>query len=221
VAAAKLGFPQSILANQETTVPAVTVARYFNRLTQEMAIDDDNARAALQMWASALGRAAPALPMSSTQGAAVVSTPKPPAPSAPPAAAAPQPGVAKPDQAVYVQAFRLLRQGRPQPQAAAELQRTGLDSATAATVVAKVDMFRNVMREAYRKAGMKNVGIGLLWCVGGILVTAITYSMASGGGTYFVAWGAVVFGGFQAIRGLFFAFKQPTEEDVVRLAGAQ
>jgi hypothetical protein len=132
-----------------------------------------------------------------------------------------QAGVTKPDQSVYVQAFRLLRQGRSQPQAAAELQRTGLDSATATAIVVKVDMFRNVMRDAYRKAGMKNVGIGLLWCIGGILVTAITYSMASGGGTYFVAWGAVVFGAFQAIRGLFFAMKQPTEEDVVRLAGAQ
>ena len=132
-----------------------------------------------------------------------------------------QPNVAKPDQAVYVQAFRLLRQGRPQPQAAAELQRTGLDSVNAAAIVAKVDAFMNLMRTAYRQAGMKNVGIGMLWCVGGIIVTAVTYSMASGGGTYFVAWGAVLFGAIQALRGLFFAFKEPTEEDVGRLAGAQ
>jgi hypothetical protein len=222
VAAAKLGFPQRIQAQQETTVPTVTLASFFNRLTQEMAISDDNARAALQMWASALGRTAAAMPVSSTQSPPAASTPKPPTPSSPPAAAAtPQPSAAKLDQAVYLQAFRLLRQGRSQPQAAAELQRTGLDLASATAIVVKVDMFRNVMREAYKKAGMKNVGIGLLWCIGGILVTAITYSMASGGGTYFVAWGAVVFGGYQALRGLFFALKQPTEEDVVRLAGAQ
>ncbi len=135
--------------------------------------------------------------------------------------ATPQPNVAKPDQAVYVQAFRLLRNGRSQPQAAAELQQTGLDSANAAAIVAKVDAFMNLMRTAYRQAGMKNIGIGMLWCVGGIIVTAVTFSMASGGGTYIVAWGAILFGAIQALRGLFFAFKQPTEEDVSRLPGAQ
>jgi hypothetical protein len=224
VAAAKLGFPQSILAQQNTTVPAATVARFFNRLTHDMAIDDDNARAAVQMWASALGRTTPAMPMSPTQGPAVAPTPKPAtaaAPSPQPTTATPQPNVTKLDQAVYVQAFKLLRQGRSQPQAAAELQRTGLDSATAAAIVAKVDAFMNVMRVAYRQAGMKNVGIGMLWCVGGIVVTAITYSMASGGGTFVVAWGAVVIGIIQALRGLFFALRQPTEEDVLRLAGTQ
>jgi hypothetical protein len=214
VAAAKLGFPQSILALQGAIVPAATVARFFSRLTEEMAIDDDNARAALQMWASALGRATPAMPMS-TQGPAPPLTAKPATPAAPP------PRLAKPDQAVYVQAFRLLRGGRSQPEATAELQRTGLDSAAAAAIVAKVDAFMNVMRASYRQGGMKNVGIGMLWCVGGIIFTAITYSMARGGGTYLVAWGAVLFGAIQALRGLFFAFRQPTEEDVVRFAGAQ
>ena len=87
--------------------------------------------------------------------------------------------------------------------------------------MAKVDAFMNLMRSAYRQAGMKNAGIGMLWCVGGIIVTAVTYSAASGGGTYFVAWGAILFGAIQALRGLFLAFKEPTEEDVGRLAGAQ
>lgn len=43
---------------------------------------------------------------------------------------------------------------------------------------------------------------GALWCGGGILVTAITYSAASGGGRYFAAYGAIIYGGYQFIRGL-------------------
>jgi hypothetical protein len=41
-----------------------------------------------------------------------------------------------------------------------------------------------------------------LWCVGGTIVTIVTYQAASGGGTYMVAWGAIVFGGIQFLRGL-------------------
>jgi hypothetical protein len=43
---------------------------------------------------------------------------------------------------------------------------------------------------------------GGLWCVGGIIVTAVTYSAASGGGSYVVAWGAILFGAIQFFRGL-------------------
>jgi len=44
---------------------------------------------------------------------------------------------------------------------------------------------------------------GAIWCIGGILFTAITYSAASsGGGVYFIAWGAILFGAIQFFRGL-------------------
>ena len=49
---------------------------------------------------------------------------------------------------------------------------------------------------------MRNIVIGLIFCIGGILVTALTYSAASGGGRYVIAWGAIVFGAIQFIRGL-------------------
>jgi len=58
------------------------------------------------------------------------------------------------------------------------------------------------LSDAVRAASNRNMFIGGLWCVGGIAVTAITYTAASGGGTYFVAWGAIVFGAIQFIRGL-------------------
>jgi hypothetical protein len=48
----------------------------------------------------------------------------------------------------------------------------------------------------------RNKWIGGAWCAGGIAVTAYTYSAASGGGTYVVAWGAIIFGGWQFVKGL-------------------
>ena len=56
------------------------------------------------------------------------------------------------------------------------------------------------------RQGGKIMLFGALWCIGGILVTAITYSAAassSGGGSYFVAYGAIIFGAIQFFKGLF------------------
>lgn len=58
---------------------------------------------------------------------------------------------------------------------------------------------------AAKQDGLKNVIFGALWCIGGIVVTAATYQAAAnspGGGSYVVAWGAIVFGGVQFLRGL-------------------
>ena len=43
-------------------------------------------------------------------------------------------------------------------------------------------------------------GIGLL-AIGGI-VTLATYTSAQGGGTHFVMWGLMAYGGFRLIKGL-------------------
>lgn len=54
-------------------------------------------------------------------------------------------------------------------------------------------------------AAFRHMIVGGLWCGGGIAITAITYALAdnNGGGTYVVAWGAIIFGGIQFLRGLF------------------
>jgi hypothetical protein len=45
---------------------------------------------------------------------------------------------------------------------------------------------------------------GALWCVGGLAVTAVSYGAASdaGQGTIVVAWGAVLFGALQFLKGV-------------------
>lgn len=58
---------------------------------------------------------------------------------------------------------------------------------------------------AVKNAGKKNILYGAIWCMGGIIVTALTYQAAADnptGGKYVVAWGAIVFGAIQLIRGL-------------------
>lgn len=78
----------------------------------------------------------------------------------------------------------------------------GLDAQSASTVVSNLVQARS---QAYRSAGTRNMLIGALFCVGGILVTVISYNAAAnnaGGGRYVVAWGAVIFGAIQFFRGL-------------------
>jgi hypothetical protein len=46
---------------------------------------------------------------------------------------------------------------------------------------------------------------GALWCIGGIVVTSLSYTSAANspsGGTYVVAWGAIVFGAVRFFQGL-------------------
>lgn len=48
----------------------------------------------------------------------------------------------------------------------------------------------------------KDMLYGALWCIGGIIVTSVGYSSASGGGSYLVTWGAILFGALQFFKGL-------------------
>lgn len=62
------------------------------------------------------------------------------------------------------------------------------------------------MEDSYNKEkkekAIKDIIFGALWCIGGIVVTIVTYNAASGGGTYVIAWGAILFGGIQLLKGL-------------------
>ena len=53
-------------------------------------------------------------------------------------------------------------------------------------------------------AGGMQIVVGLIFLVGGIAVTALTYksAVASGGGRYIVAHGPVMFGAVQLLRGI-------------------
>ena len=67
-----------------------------------------------------------------------------------------------------------------------------------------------------RTVADKRMLYGALWCMGGILVTALTYAAASGpgGGTYVIAFGAIIWGAVQFLSGLTDKNKRPNPEDV-------
>ena len=59
-------------------------------------------------------------------------------------------------------------------------------------------------KEQWDKSG-KDIIFGLLWAVGGTVVTAVSYNSAASsptGGRYIIAWGAIVFGAIQFFNGL-------------------
>lgn len=58
---------------------------------------------------------------------------------------------------------------------------------------------RQIMASKYKR----HMLYGFLWAAGGTVVTVATYSAASGGGFYFVAWGAILFGIIDFLRGLY------------------
>ena len=57
--------------------------------------------------------------------------------------------------------------------------------------------------EKTKALARKNMIGGALWCIGGIAVTVYTYGASSSGGTYIVAWGAILFGFVQLVQGIY------------------
>jgi hypothetical protein len=74
----------------------------------------------------------------------------------------------------------------------------GLDKESAMIVVSNLARMRS---EAIGAAGKKDMLYGALWCIGGAGVTLVTYSLASNGGPFIIAFGATIFGAIQFFRG--------------------
>ncbi len=53
-----------------------------------------------------------------------------------------------------------------------------------------------------KKTGITNMLVGGGFFVLGLIVTIASYSVASSGGTYYLCWGAIIFGAIQFIQGL-------------------
>jgi hypothetical protein len=69
---------------------------------------------------------------------------------------------------------------------------------------------RNVARQSedelereQRSRGARQLGLGALFLLAGIVITAVTYGGASqSGGTYVIAYGPIVYGIYSIIRGI-------------------
>src|SRR5262245_26401334 len=86
-------------------------------------------------------------------------------------------------EAIYNFAAVQMRSGANPAAIEKSLVDRGLDAESAAIVVRNLSEARS---NALQQAARKNMVHGLLWCVGGIVVTAVTYQMAAGGGGKYV-----------------------------------
>lgn len=102
--------------------------------------------------------------------------------------------------AIYQHAAELLDSGKSPEDVVANLVEQGLDAESANTVLNSIIEGRLEHKNAQAK---KNILYGSLWALGGTLVTLATLSAAKGGGSYVVAWGAIVLGAVQLLQGLF------------------
>jgi hypothetical protein len=101
----------------------------------------------------------------------------------------------------YDQAAQQMLQGAARSEILDRLTQRGLDADSAVNLV---DRLKQIQAQAKKLAAKHNMFYGALWCIGGIVVTMFIYQAASnaGGGPYIIAWGAILYGGFQFLRGL-------------------
>ncbi|MEX0998370.1 MAG: zinc ribbon domain-containing protein [Thermodesulfobacteriota bacterium] len=62
--------------------------------------------------------------------------------------------------------------------------------------------FSHSYNHAEENSNHGEVTVGIVILLVGIALTWITYEAASGGGTYFVFWGLIIYGGYKILKGL-------------------
>jgi len=102
-------------------------------------------------------------------------------------------------QAIYNMSANYLVSGKSAEEVIPHMIARGMPEGEAKAVVSQ---FRQEIAQAKLDKAKKDVLYGGLWCGGGLIVSILSYSAASGGGTYFMFWGAVIFGAIQFFRGL-------------------
>ncbi len=97
-------------------------------------------------------------------------------------------------------AIQMVADKEAEPAIRAALVDIGIPEADMPAIITNA---RKLVFDAKRKHALKGMGIGALWLVGGLIITAAGYLMAGEGQSYFVTWGAVAFGGFRVVVNLF------------------
>jgi hypothetical protein len=107
-------------------------------------------------------------------------------------------------QKIYSHAAQMAVSGRTYSDIQADLIEKGIDKESAVLIT---DDIKTQIRKNTIKKGRRNLLFGSIWFFGGLVVTIWTFSSALlYGGTYYVAWGAVLLGGIQMARGIFQIF---------------
>jgi hypothetical protein len=102
---------------------------------------------------------------------------------------------------VYEVARKYIKSGASAQEVQSLLAGRGVNPQAAASVVKNVIQMRSESKGP-GGAGVKHMMVGGLVCLVGTAATVMSYMAASSGGTYVVAWGAIVFGAIQFCYGL-------------------
>lgn len=65
-------------------------------------------------------------------------------------------------------------------------------------------MLDDIRNSAIKNAARAEFVKGLLWLVGALAISGITYAAADPGGSYMLFWGAALYGGYRFLRGLYY-----------------
>jgi len=106
-----------------------------------------------------------------------------------------------------------LADGKDKSTIARELVKEGLPKDGVVQFIDNIEQQLNDYAEEYRRTPegrqamadqyKRHMLYGILWATGGTAVTIATYEAASEGGFFIIAWGAIIFGIVDFLRGLF------------------
>lgn len=108
----------------------------------------------------------------------------------------------------HQQALKLMDDGLGPAQVEAELVAQGHSAEHARAVVDSLGDYASAQSEAQAisgggsGAGQMDLVVGALFLLGGLALTIITFAAASGGGTYVLAWGPMLYGIIRIVKGL-------------------
>ena len=100
--------------------------------------------------------------------------------------------------AIYTFAGTLMKANISDSVIRAKLIEQGLNDQAATVVITN-------LHKAKRKVGRRDMLIGAGICIVGVAITVATYAAVTAnrtGGSYIIAWGAIIFGALQFFRGL-------------------
>lgn len=147
--------------------------------------------------------------------------PTPPGPADEAPGSGPKPMSPEGLRAAFAWAVRLLDDDTPEPEVRAKLMAAGLDRKAADSVVQEVLEVEEDKRDktdwsarahrlgvfaTIRDNARVSIFLGLLILIVGVVITVASFYVAvssrAGGGTYVLAWGAVLYGGYRVLLGL-------------------
>jgi len=97
-------------------------------------------------------------------------------------------------------AMRLLADMNLESDVIQELVKNGYKQDNAEAIVAEASY---LLAKKTKRTKIQYIAFGLLFAIGGLVITIWSYIKATAhGGTYYITWGAIVFGGYLLYKGL-------------------